>query len=341
MHTKGRAMLEINKKIELAAIQPQKRQYYLYQALTKYMTLVAAKGIALIYPSINPYDEHSLHWLYSGVNQNVVENLLKERIVSSLETTLVNLRQGDKGLLQRNIEIIPFSQGILLLWFDEKNLHFPNEHHVFLAKLQTIIEVSQKEKRYFHDHNNPFAPELTALLQNKDRNGLGELLKLTQKISGGDIIFWGDSNKKYLEITGHLGSKRPGFGFELPVGKGVGGQAAANQRLVHVNDYKNSEYRYKEVVDAVDSEDIRTGLAIPIKDERGKTSGVLYTTRRIIQPFSDSTRLLLLRMGNAIEPLKNLIDLPRQYPVKKYNDYILQEKARLRRIMQSAKQMHE
>ena len=341
MNAQQLPMIAISKEIERAVVHPEKRQLFLYRALTQYMTFIAAQGIGLIYPSINPYDEKSIHWLYVGTNQNIIEKMFKDRVGGTFKETLMNLENIHLIFPDQFVDVKSFDKGILIVWLDRDSSVKVLEHDIFIDNIETLVEVAEKEVEYFHSPTNPFDTELTELLQNKDPSGLSELLKLAQKISGGEILFWGNVNHNHIEITSHIGSKRPGFGFELPIGKGVGGQAAVNQQLVYVEDYKNSELRYKEVVDAVDSEDIRTGLAIPVKDEKQQTGGVFYSTRRIVKPFSRSTKLLLYRIGSAIEPLSNKIELPRLYFVNKYSDFISAEKSKLRTMMEQSRNIKD
>src|SRR5699024_11343651 len=93
------------------------------------------------------------------------------------------------------------------------------------------------------------------------------------------------------------------FGFELPIGHGIGGQVAQHQNLIQVSDYRNCAYRYNEVSSAVDGEDVRSVLALPIKDHEAHTSGVLYVSNRHIKPFSLDTKLMLICLVHVIETL--------------------------------------
>jgi len=75
-----------------------------------------------------------------------------------------------------------------------------------------------------------------------------------------------------------------------------------------VGDYLNSPYRDPSVCDIVDGEQIRSGIALPVRyhtphDTDARVAAVLYATRRNVTPFSLSERLLLQRLVHLVEPL--------------------------------------
>src|SRR5699024_260037 len=134
-------------------------------------------------------------------------------------------------------------------------------------------------------------------------DGLSELLFTTKMVSQSDFVFWGDANSSLVEVSSHLGSLDSQFGFELPIGPGIGGQVAQHQNLIQVSDYRNCAYRYNEVSSAVDGEHDRSVLALPIKDHEAHTSGVLYVRNRHIKAVSRHTERMLRRLRQGIEPL--------------------------------------
>ncbi len=144
-------------------------------------------------------------------------------------------------------------------------------------------------------------------LAHGDTQALSAFLSLTRVVGKADFTFWARAYQDIVEITGHLGAKHSGFGFALPLGRGVGGRIAAYGTPI-VGDYRNSPYRDPSVCDIIDGEDIRSGLALPVRYHAGDASNprvaaVLYVTRRTTTPFSLSERLLVQRLAGLIEPL--------------------------------------
>src|SRR5699024_8365178 len=172
-----------------------------------------------------------------------------------------------------------------------------------LEHLQAIAYIERNESLYFYKDNNPFDHDLIQAIKYKNADGLSALLFTTKMVSQSDFVFWGDANSSLVEVSSHLVSLDSQFGFDLPIVHGIGGHVAQLQTLIQVSDYRNCAYRYNEVSSAVDGEDVRSVLALPIKDHEAHTSGVLYVSNRHIKPFSLHTKLMLLRLGQEIEPL--------------------------------------
>ena len=140
-----------------------------------------------------------------------------------------------------------------------------------------------------------------------DTHALSAFLSLTRVVGKADFTFWARAYQDIIEITSHLGAKHNGFGFALPLGCGVGGRIAAYGTPI-VGDYRNSPYRDPSVCDMIDGEDIRSGLALPVRYHAGdatspRVAAVLYVTRRTTTPFSLSERLLVQRLAGLLEPL--------------------------------------
>src|SRR5699024_11798169 len=110
----------------------------------------------------------------------------------------------------------------------------------------------------------------------KNADGLSEILFTTKMVSQSDFVFWGDANSSLVEVSSHLGSLDSQFGFELPIGHRIGGQVDQHQNLIQVSDYRNCDYRYNEVMSAVDGEDVRCVLAFLVKDHVVYRVDVLY-----------------------------------------------------------------
>src|SRR5699024_1135757 len=178
-----------------------------------------------------------------------------------------------------------------------------NHQQRTLEYLQAIAYIERNESLYFYKDSRPFDHDLTQAIKYKNADGLSELSFTTKMVSQSDFVFWRDANSSLVEVSSHLGSLDSQFGLVLPIGHGTGGQVAQHQNLIQVSDYRNCAYRDIEVSSAVDGEDVRSVLALPIKDHEAHTSGVLYVSNRHIKPFSLHTKLMLLRLGQGIEPL--------------------------------------
>src|SRR5699024_9314605 len=146
--------------------------------------------------------------------------------------------------------------------------------------LKALADMMRKEKLYFTDSCVERIQEGVEAVQQKDSAALHDLLTIRQSIVRPDMVVWGDATHKHAEITDHAGALRRGFGFQLAIGQGIGGNAASRRNIIQVNDYRNCSYRYEEVTNAVDSEDIRSGFAIPFLDAHGNPTGILYASRR-------------------------------------------------------------
>src|SRR5690625_2194788 len=325
--------------LQYAAIQPEKRDFFIFRSLNKYVSMMGATGVALV--RYSEYNVDACKIAYCGPNQLEVENWLHERVSSSVELTIANLNTLPTALSHTKTQFTPYDDGLLIIWHHKKIDIFDKHHTLLLDGLKAISYVEKQEQLYFYDTERLFDPELNELIKHKDKSGLTELLSLTKTIGNSDFVFWGDANSKYIEVATHLGSYDSGFGFQLPVGQGIGGKAAQNRSLLQVNDYKNCEYRYQEVSTAVDQEDVRTVLALPVKDQKANTSGVLYVSNRKIQPFSLDTKFMLLRVGHGIEPLTKQTELKHFFVTNQYSNFVKQKKGELRQIIQNGKQIFE
>lgn len=325
--------------IECAATYPKKRHFFLYRAINKYITMIEALGIVLIRYSV--HHDYPYEIIYSGPDKTKMDQWLKERVTSSVDMTVTNLEKAPPIFSQAKTKFFPYPSGLLIIWHMREFDIFDEDHKQLLNYLQAISEIEKNEKLYFYDVDQPFEPELAKYIKHKDKSGITELLSLTKTIGSCDFVFWGDTDAKKIEVTSHLGSKDSGFGFQLPVGQGIGGYAAQNQSQLQVSDYKNCEYRYQEVSTAVDREDVRTVLALPIKDNHTNTTGVLYACNRKIQTFSVATKLLLRRLGQGIEPLTSKREIKQFFPKNEYGQFFKQKKAELRDIVQQSKQIAE
>lgn len=327
--------------LEKAAIHFNQRDYFLIRALNKYIVCTEAVGVAIIRglrPNTNLPDI-----CYVGVHKITMEKWLQERSASTVELTAKNIKASTDFLNAIQTEVIPYNEDALfVVWHTPKTstLSFNNQQRT-LEYLQAIAYIEKNESLYFYKNNDPFDHDLAQSIQYKDADGLSELLFTTKVVSQSDFVFWGDANSSLVEITSHLGSLDSRFGFELPMGHGIGGQVAQNQNLIQVNDYRNCAYRYNEVSSAVDGEDVRSVLALPIKDYEAHTSGVLYVSNRHIKPFSLHTKLMLLRLGQGIEPLTKQRKSQNHFMNNQHSNLIQYKKKELRKLTEHARKIDE
>src|SRR5699024_82025 len=327
--------------LEKAAIHFNQRDYFLIRALNKYIVCTEAVGVAIIRglrPNTNLPDI-----CYVGVHKITMEKWLQERSASTVELTAKNIKASTDFLNAIQTEVIPYNEDALfVVWHTPKTstLSFNNQQRT-LEYLQAIAYVEKNESLYFYKNNDTFDHDLAQSIQYIDADGLSELLFTTKVVSQSDFVFWGDANSSLVEITSHLGSLDSRFGFELPMGHGIGGQVAQNQNLIQVSDYRNCAYRYNEVSSAVDGEDVRSVLALPIKDHEAHTSGVLYVCHRHIKPFSLHTNLMLLRLVQGIETLTKQKKSQSYFINKQHSNVIQYKKQELRKLTEHARKTEE
>lgn len=331
-------------KLEQAAITPQRRNEFLYSALKQFVIKTRVSGTAFVWSD----EAHDPPWnyLYVGTYEAEMRRWLSRRISVSSQEIISHLEDRPPSFLDLEPHVYPILasdsvSGILVVWVQQVQQHtfaMNNEYKTLLAYLEALLKM---EHNHFYKSNNPLDPEFVEAIQHKDQSGLSALLSLTRFIGEADLVYWGDIYQKHIDITFHLGAIHPEFGFQLPVGKGLGGKAALTKNVLHVNDYRNSEYRYPDVSKAVDQEGIRSGIAIPIKGKNTETNGVLYATRRNIKPFSLAQRLSLLRLIRSIEPVSGRLSSSRFYIGNSDTKFIRQKKSELRKLLQNSKQISD
>lgn len=203
--------------------------------------------------------------------------------------------------------------GLLVLWSREPApvaSGIRARAEVLARSLGLLLEV--EEKRRLHLGDGSRGEELATALQGGDEGAVSALLALARTAAGADLAYWGTVHDGVVDVSWHLGARDGGFGFELPLGQGVGGRAFAGERTLEVPDYLNCQYRYPGVSDVTDSEEVRTTLAVPVRGADARTGAVLYAVRREISPFSPTERLLLGRLAQGIGPLPGA-RVPGQY----------------------------
>lgn len=176
-----------------------------------------------------------------------------------------------------------------------------------VQSLEALLEVEEKEDLYFSASSPLYDRELVEAMAYGDNQALSAFLSLTRLVGKADFAFWARAYQDFIETTSYLGAKRNGFGFALARGQGIGGRVVA-YGTPFIGDYLNSPYRDPSVCSIVDDEQVRSGMALPIRystapDMKAHVAAVLYVTRRAVIPFTLAERLLIQRLIALLEPL--------------------------------------
>ncbi|HEU0002733.1 MAG TPA: helix-turn-helix domain-containing protein [Ktedonobacteraceae bacterium] len=308
----------VENSLRTAALLPQQRGEMIACALQELLTHIPATATALIWPC----QKHKVPWkvYYAGARRDTMRQWLSARLDASLDVTTAviqhdlssNFSDMPPPLFTR-LQPSPVSPpGLWIIWASSlASAALPNPVIECLERvrrtLEALLEVEGTEEQYFFSSSPLLDQELTEGLAHGDTHALSAFLSLTRVVGKADFTFWARAYQDIIEITGHLGAKHNGFGFALPLGRGVGGRIAAYGRPI-VGDYRNSPYRDPSVCDMIDGEDIRSGLALPVRyhaqrDSNPRVAAVLYVTRRTTTPFSLAERLLVQRLAGLLEPL--------------------------------------
>jgi sugar diacid utilization regulator len=178
--------------------------------------------------------------------------------------------------------------------------------------LEALIEVESVEEHYFSSIS-PLSDEgLIEGLAQGDSHALSSYLSLTRLVGKAEMAAWGRVYQDVIETSDHMGAKKNSFGFVLPQGRGIGGNIATRgiPRLI-IKDYRNSRYRDPSITEVVDSEQVRSVIALPVRsrgehEKNDQVAGILYIVRRTVNPFSLAERLLVQRTTRLLEPLRPL-----------------------------------
>lgn len=303
--------------LRTAALLPQQRDELISQALEQLLICIPALGTALIWPC----RDRKVPWkvYYAGIKHNAMCRWLSVRLDPSLDAT-IRLLQHDlpysfpdmpSPLFLRLHTLPSFLCGLWIIWTDSFSTSLlPGQVSEPVERvretLEAVLEVEEKEEQYFSNSSLLYDRELIEAMEHGDAQALSAFLSLTRVVAKADFTFWGKAYQDVVEITSHLGAKHSGFGFALARGQGVGGRVAAYGTPI-VGDYRNSPYRDPSVCDIVDEEQIRSGIALPVRyntapDHSAHVAAVLYATRRTITHFSLAERLLVQRVAHLIEP---------------------------------------
>src|SRR5699024_10912422 len=287
--------------LENAAKHFEKRSYFLYRALHKYITFNELYAIAFI--RFSPVFSQGSHFIYAGSESDSFNKWISSLLGETVEETLINLTNSTWISPFENGKIASYEEGIIISWPLANGVKNEEFEQLLISGLRAISYVEMKEHDYFYEIGTPFEPDIAQSIQEKDQDGLVELLSLTKSMTKSDITFWGEADSRQVEVDTHIGSRNSDFGFLLPLGEGIGGLAAAKQTVLQVPDYQNCSYRYENVSGSVDDDKIRTVFALPLKDNDSNTSGILYVGNRTVNPLPLHKKFLLLRLGNQLEPI--------------------------------------
>lgn len=335
---------KVLQQLEYAAVYPESRKQFLYKALQQYNAQVHAAGLAVLF--FHEQEDTPVSYMYAGTNEKDMHHWLSVQLNYSTETMWEHLKQAPSFLNGTRPFIWPFpnhkeAAGLLIEWTPLQFASSISAHSLIFPHLEAVAEVMQNEKLYFGESRILQDQSFVELVQHKDADGLNELLAVTQAMMDSEMVFWGDTNHKYVEITNHAGALSPGFGFQLPIGQGIGGNAASNRGIIQVDDYRNCSYRYEEVTNAVDSEDIRSGFAIPFLDAKANPTGILYASRRKVEPFSLSQSLLLQRVRNTVEPIAYKRPVKKHFAGQSLQSFVKKKKKELKTLLLKARKIHE
>ena len=305
--------------LERAALLPHRRDELISRALEQLLTSISAVGTALIWPCRN----RTVPWkvYYAGIKRTEMHRWLSARLDPSVDT-MVGVLQHDlthslaempPPLLMRLCSLPSSPCAVWILWIAPKTEpSLPGAVRECIERvrqtLEAVLEVEEREAHFFTSSSPLYDRDLIEALLHGDPHALSTFLGLTRVVAAADFAFWGSASQDVVEVTNHLGAKHGGFGFALSRGHGVGGRVIAYGEPIALPDYRNSPYRHPSVSDIIDAEEIRAGLAIPVRaasalEQQGPVAAVLYATRRTVTPFSLAERLLVQRQAGLLESL--------------------------------------
>lgn len=329
--------------LERAVLDPHRRPVAIHRALESFVNSVPAEGTALIRPSLDGPSPWRIE--YAGTAEEEMRRWLRDRLDESLEITTLALAKdapcslGTGPLVFTLHPQAPSAQGLWVVW-PYAGLDPPGEEtENFRKALETLVEVEHEEPLYFHGGAD-LPEELSLALRQGDQGALAALLDLTRQIGGADLAYWGNVHDNRVSVEWHRGTRDGGFGFELPLGQGVGGRAFAGDATFEILDYKNCRYRYPGVSDVTDGEEVRSTLAIPVHSANPQAGAVLYAGRRTVTPFSPAQRLLLSRLVHSIEPITEPEQAPDRFFIRDL-ERTKDLKSELRRVLLNSSQVQD
>ncbi len=319
------AWTTVTHDLKTAALLPLKRDELISHALQQLLSSIPAAGTALIWPCRNKKGAWKVY--YAGIKSNEMHRWLSARLDPSVDV-MIGVLQHDftsrpvdmpPPFLTRLHALSSSACGLWIVWTAPHSAtSLPRTAIEGIERVrqtfEAVLEVEDREEQYFSTSSPLYDRELIEALAHGDVHALSAFLSLTRVVAKADFTFWAMAYQDIVEITSHLGAKHNGFGFALARGQGVGGRVAAYGTPI-VGDYRNSPYRDPSVSDIVDDEEIRSGIALPVRyqtapDTSAHVAAVLYATRRTVTPFSLAERLLVQRLARLLEPLPHVIRPP-------------------------------
>lgn len=332
--------------LERAALDPGERSASVRHALKQIAKVIPAAGTALIRPQMNGTSPWCLE--YEGEQKIEMSRWLTARLDDSYEATVRILKERAPHMpealpLVLSLSSNPLVKGIWILWLytgtSEVSLDTDGLEN-FRMNLETLLEVEYKEQLYFHTPESPLKPQLRDAIVNGDTQGLTALLNFAGLLTNADFTYWGEVSNDLVEVTWHLGAQDTDFGFELPVGEGIGGRSFDRQEVFHIADYLNCPYRYPGVSDMADRQGIRTVLVAPVYGRNSDAGALLFNIRRSVSPFSVAQRLLLLRLARGVESATGERSIS-QFYFPSTGKYMAEKRSELREILLHSDQPHD
>jgi sugar diacid utilization regulator len=303
--------------LKTAALHPQRRSEMITRALQELLISLPAIGTALVWPR----QDRNAPWkvYYAGDHPESMRRWLAARLNFSLDATLGVLQKDLSKLsdmpLPHLICLQPaptFPAGLWIVWTAISPL--PPATNAYLEEvrltLEALIEVESLEDHYFSSASPLSDQALIEGLRQGDPQALSALLSMTRLVGNAELIAWGRVYQDVIEAKDQTGAKQSGFGFVLPSGHGIGGHIiTSGLPILTVEDYRNTSFRDPSITTIVDSELVRSVVAVPVRarQEQGRSehvAGVLYATRRSVKPFSLAEQLFVQRLAHLLEPLR-------------------------------------
>lgn len=332
-------------RLERAAFDPVGRPAALRGALGALLRLVPAAGTALIHACGD--GDGPWRATYMGTRRGEMERWLSARLDPSLGITTHNASErapcsSEKPVIFTLGSRSSVAGGLWLVWprrgVELSGSGTPLEG--FRAALESFVEVEHREALYFRKGTAPLDSELAGALRKGDEGALPALLTFARMVGDADFAYWGAVRDNVVDVEWHQGAMDSGFGFELPLGQGVGGRAFAGGKTLEIPDYRNCQYRYPGVSDVTDSEGVRSTLAIPVRSASPGAGAVLYAVRRSVDPFTPAQRILLSRLVRSVEPVPELIPSSRWF-FAAGEDGMKAAKSELRKILLNSNRPQE
>jgi len=166
--------------------------------------------------------------------------------------------------------------------------------------LELFLTVYHRTRHFIREGTFLLNPEALAALHLRQPSGILPLLTVLRATFQADFVYWGRVDGTAVQVDTHLGATNPLFGFNLPIGEGVGGRVVDKAIIMRVDDYLYTPYRYPGVDRVIDDESVRSGLIAPVR-RNGETLGVVYVTQRSLQPFNWEDQLVMKKFLSLME----------------------------------------